>query len=994
MNDRLVHRLVSHRFPGYGKDAWTGRVVHGPDEHDRYEIAWDFDDACTKHKGSAVIKWLVEPMSKNAKLNHKARKTANKRGLIATHQKASKHSAARVKRSRGGVNRAEAASSGSSGPDLAELASISKGTVSAPVEKVDTMATVCPAEGAGSKQQLKLGGEEAVNQSQHEPAVTDLQGETAGCDAPPVAAKALRGDTGGESPFAVQPVLAADIGNSNESSPFAVQQVPVADSLDELPFADEPLHAADSFDESPFAVEPLYAADSLDESPFAVQPLHAADISGLDGSPFAVQAIHAADISSLDASPNVVQTLHGEPGDDAPGIVQAQQGETGRLDESSGVVPPLYTETGCSDEVPFAAHSLLGETASQDAIEANTTAAQKPDLSMAGSVQETSAPPTKRAMREWAEEPAFKMPKEKQEGTHLLNATSRAISSTPKADWCMFCERTTLTDAKRPTGDVLMCEADETVEAHLGCVDYEPFPSDTWYCPLCADEKDDAEDWAEEEVFLMKQRASPRRAVEICSRVKALVEYLQESYFAAVCTSLPHDDVAATQLLMSDRLAYQLYAKAIFWTGADGRTSSYPSRCVVNRVSADVAALITNNNFPNELPCNGNVDFISQAVATRWLEECERTAGRPLTAGETDAGEPEPLKMFVARGERQDGSIPSSDCMVPYPTESVAAPPLIDVLELAPATDAGSAVRVRQDVFLRLCERFNSWLDSQALGSFKILDEDDNKLQHVRQDTVASARPARVLPKKSSKRNPDSARQQRPNERKRRRHGELVCRVYVMLLRHGSVVRGDPAQHSMIPDTVMTLLRKWGCEGECFATPLNARMPAFCSPFADCDACFGSLGNFFDFWPLEGSFEANPPFFINNAAIVKHLAELLQRAQTACKPLSFVLIHTEEHHNICKQHSVFNSFIRSELLLEKDRHYYQEGAYFCRAQPSAYLPRFRSCVLFTATLEGTRKWPVTPDLLDGIEGAFAWPPPRQNSTKANAVKDPPATCSL
>ena len=50
---------------------------------------------------------------------------------------------------------------------------------------------------------------------------------------------------------------------------------------------------------------------------------------------------------------------------------------------------------------------------------------------------------------------------------------------------------------------------------------------------------------------------------------------------------------------------------------------------------------------------------------------------------------------------------------------------------------------------------------------------------------------------------------------------------------------------------------------ECFASPLNCRYRRYCSAFPDIESRFSSIGSFFDdfaFDPVEGSFEANPPF--------------------------------------------------------------------------------------------------------------------------------------
>jgi hypothetical protein len=51
----------------------------------------------------------------------------------------------------------------------------------------------------------------------------------------------------------------------------------------------------------------------------------------------------------------------------------------------------------------------------------------------------------------------------------------------------------------------------------------------------------------------------------------------------------------------------------------------------------------------------------------------------------------------------------------------------------------------------------------------------------------------------------------------------------------------------------------FGVKHECFASPLNAELASFNSLFPDTDSFFGGRGSFFDFAPLTGSFECNPP---------------------------------------------------------------------------------------------------------------------------------------
>jgi phosphorylated CTD-interacting factor 1 len=75
---------------------------------------------------------------------------------------------------------------------------------------------------------------------------------------------------------------------------------------------------------------------------------------------------------------------------------------------------------------------------------------------------------------------------------------------------------------------------------------------------------------------------------------------------------------------------------------------------------------------------------------------------------------------------------------------------------------------------------------------------------------------------------------------------------------------------------------------ECFASPLNCRFPTFCSAFPDTDGPFGSHGSFFNFFPLTGSYEVNPPFIESiMTAAVQHVHLLLNKSSQS---LSFVLI--------------------------------------------------------------------------------------------------------
>ena len=53
----------------------------------------------------------------------------------------------------------------------------------------------------------------------------------------------------------------------------------------------------------------------------------------------------------------------------------------------------------------------------------------------------------------------------------------------------------------------------------------------------------------------------------------------------------------------------------------------------------------------------------------------------------------------------------------------------------------------------------------------------------------------------------------------------FLTRCLVVLLKYGALL-SDPGQHGMLPVAAFDVLREWGCEGECFASPLNATLGA------------------------------------------------------------------------------------------------------------------------------------------------------------------------
>ena len=92
--------------------------------------------------------------------------------------------------------------------------------------------------------------------------------------------------------------------------------------------------------------------------------------------------------------------------------------------------------------------------------------------------------------------------------------------------------------------------------------------------------------------------------------------------------------------------------------------------------------------------------------------------------------------------------------------------------------------------------------------------------------------------------------------------------IFTLLLRYSCLsggqllqdLRGGGMQGAIHTQVFQYLNKKMNCRMECFASPLNAYYPNYCSAFDEENLFFGSSGSFFDVKPLEGCFEANPPF--------------------------------------------------------------------------------------------------------------------------------------
>ena len=145
-----------------------------------------------------------------------------------------------------------------------------------------------------------------------------------------------------------------------------------------------------------------------------------------------------------------------------------------------------------------------------------------------------------------------------------------------------------------------------------------------------------------------------------------------------------------------------------------------------------------------------------------------------------------------------------------------------------------------------------------------------------------------------------------------------------------------------LPEGVFRYLKeKYGLQHECFASPFNAcsLIGSYGSRFRDTDASFHSKGSFFDFYPEEGVFECYPPF-IEEILVqsIKHVLELLKRAEKNHKPMTFFIVAPAWRDEECESYNLAkygtekipkdrekNPFFKKELQLEKNSCFYRNG---------------------------------------------------------------------
>eukprot|EP00927_Polykrikos_kofoidii_P047925 TRINITY_DN42201_c0_g1_i1.p1 TRINITY_DN42201_c0_g1~~TRINITY_DN42201_c0_g1_i1.p1 ORF type:complete len:846 (+),score=102.52 TRINITY_DN42201_c0_g1_i1:54-2591(+) len=199
-------------------------------------------------------------------------------------------------------------------------------------------------------------------------------------------------------------------------------------------------------------------------------------------------------------------------------------------------------------------------------------------------------------------------------------------------------------------------------------------------------------------------------------------------------------------------------------------------------------------------------------------------------------------------------------------------------------------------------------------------------------------------------------------------HG-MLTRMVVMVQRYQSVMLGSRClgMHAALPSGVFDLLReRFGCSTECFASPLNHTLPAYCSLFPITDRFFGSLGqSFFEFWPVQGSFQCNPVFSVDVAdRMFTHIASVLRSSSLNLTFIVFIpttLCEKTLSRSPFVEGGKSRSFMRRQLEVPLGEHAYVPGEQHALFRGDRPLNRaeFETMVIFLQNDAGMAAHPAS-----------------------------------
>ncbi|PFH35064.1 hypothetical protein BESB_059510 [Besnoitia besnoiti] len=213
----------------------------------------------------------------------------------------------------------------------------------------------------------------------------------------------------------------------------------------------------------------------------------------------------------------------------------------------------------------------------------------------------------------------------------------------------------------------------------------------------------------------------------------------------------------------------------------------------------------------------------------------------------------------------------------------------------------------------------------------------------------------------------------------------LLCRYHSIC---GSQNQGKGLHYAIPPRVLDVLHDDMQVNCELFASPFNVHLADYCSIFPDVDVMFGSGGSFFDssFEPVEGSFEANPPF--DEVIMARMVTRILcwlkgsEGVEGESRPLSFCLALPDWSNGPSDFMDMITKteFLRYSEVLPGGKHVFVSGfQHFCHAS-DLEVPAV--CGTFFAVLQNeaaSKVWPVTDAFKQRLKAAWSTPEPSESS---------------
>lgn len=214
-------------------------------------------------------------------------------------------------------------------------------------------------------------------------------------------------------------------------------------------------------------------------------------------------------------------------------------------------------------------------------------------------------------------------------------------------------------------------------------------------------------------------------------------------------------------------------------------------------------------------------------------------------------------------------------------------------------------------------------------------------------------------------------RQNQDCQSREEREAGFLSSLFCLLARY-DMLQGAGLQAALPGAVFDVLLTLYGCNLECFASPLNCRYERFFSAFPDTDAPFGSLGSFFDHnFTQGGSYQANPPFV---ARFIHAMYEKMEQSLSSCvEPLMFVVFIPAWSEAPAWKTLRESPHLQQYVLVDQSSHYYTEGTQH-RRKSSKRIASFNTSVFFLQNEAGKDKWKIDSSQVEELKRAFALDP--------------------